>query len=86
MLIKTFRNDEFIDREEEISFLVDWFKETPKEILFYDPQTSTITPNNRVYLKAMEKMAIINSKNNFGGKYEYIRSHKTEILNKSLSK
>ncbi len=40
MLIRTFRNDEFIDREEEISFLIDWFKETPKEILWlYGPKS-----------------------------------------------
>jgi hypothetical protein len=27
-----------------------------KEILFFDPQTGIITPNSRIYLKAMEKL------------------------------
>jgi hypothetical protein len=27
-----------------------------KEILFFDPQTGIITPNSRIYLKAMEEL------------------------------
>ena len=27
-----------------------------KEILFFDPQTGIITPNSRIYLKAMEEI------------------------------
>jgi len=29
-----------------------------KEILFYDPQTGLITPNSRIYLKAMEDLSV----------------------------
>jgi len=28
-----------------------------KEILFFDPQTGLITPNSRIYLKAMENLS-----------------------------
>ena len=45
--------------EEEIG-IVDVFCE--KEILFFDPKTGIITPNSRIYLKAMEDMI----KNNTG--------------------
>jgi len=40
MLIKSFRNDEFVDREKEIKFLLDWFNKIPKEILWlYGPKS-----------------------------------------------
>ena len=41
MQIKEFRNDEFVNREEEIKYLKNWFKSTPKEILWlYGPKST----------------------------------------------
>ena len=38
--------------DEELIDVIDVFCE--REILFFDPQTGIITPNSRIYLKAME--------------------------------
>ena len=41
MKIETYRGVPFIDREEEIEFFVDWFREAPQRILFvYGPKSS----------------------------------------------
>ena len=42
------------DELEEIYPVIEIFCE--KEILFYEPQTGLITPNSRIYLKAMEEL------------------------------
>jgi negative regulator of replication initiation len=51
-----FRLDD--NEDEELMDVIDVFCE--KEILFFDPQTGIITPNSRIYLKAMEELLIEN--------------------------
>ena len=42
------------NEDEEMMDVIDVFCE--REILFFDPQTGIITPNSRIYLKAMEDL------------------------------
>ena len=44
----------FINATEEMLDIIDIFCQ--KEILFFDPQTGIITPNSRIYLKAIEEL------------------------------
>jgi len=41
MLIREYRNDEFIDREKEIEYIKSWVNDTPKEILWLFGPKST---------------------------------------------
>jgi AAA+ ATPase superfamily predicted ATPase len=44
----------FINANEKLLDIIDVFCE--KEILFFNPQTGIITPNSRIYIKAMQEM------------------------------
>ena len=44
----------FNNANEEMLDVIDLFCE--KEILFFDPKTGIITPNSRIYLKAIEEL------------------------------
>ncbi len=64
---KIFRNYPFIDREEEINFLKEYFKETPQRILFiYGPKsTGKTTLIEYVIEKELEKKRVLDKLSKF---------------------